>query len=361
MRILDRYVARQLLPVWVWCLTVFVFLSCLIDLFEHLDEILRYHIPAQTVAQYYLNFMPMVIVRASPIALLLGASFVVMRLSRHQELLAMNASGTSLVRASVPFAFVGWLVSLCIFGINDLVVPRTSAVYERLRQDVFRGTPSKHQIENVAIMDTFNRLYHARSLDLKAKELQDLTVLEHDWHNRPTKSLYASRAVWTKHGWLLLYGTIYRIGPGGKLGGEPEPFTERLITFPVTPQSFTQPEARPDTMRYAQLRLLITRLKQARMTNVRRYRVELLAKITMPMMNLVMGLIGFAGSTQLQPRSNLRGLGTSLGWGVLYYLAVAIGQGVGKEGFLFLPAVVAVSAPHLLAVWWCLRTLKCSQ
>ena len=41
MRILDRYAVRQLVPVWLWCLCVFLFLSCVIDLFEHLDEILR--------------------------------------------------------------------------------------------------------------------------------------------------------------------------------------------------------------------------------------------------------------------------------------------------------------------------------
>ena len=44
MRILDRYVARQILPVWGWCLATFMLLSCLIDLFGHLDEIVRYQI-----------------------------------------------------------------------------------------------------------------------------------------------------------------------------------------------------------------------------------------------------------------------------------------------------------------------------
>ena len=238
MRILDRYAARQLVPIWVWCLVLFLFLSCLIDLFEHLDEIYRYHIPAETVLRYYLNFIPFVFVRASPLALLLAAAFVATRLARHQELLAMNASGTSLLRAGVPFLFVGWLASLCVFAVNDLVVPGTTRVYERLRRDAFRGQPSEGVLENVALMDAFNRLYHARQLDLPAQELRDLTVLEHDRENRPTKSLYASRAIWTRHGWLLLHGTIYRAGPTGALLGEPEPFVERLISYPVTPESF---------------------------------------------------------------------------------------------------------------------------
>lgn len=359
MRILDRYAVRQLLPVWLWCLIVFVFLSCLIDLFEHLEEILRYHISARTVLRYYLSFTPFVIVRASPLALLFGSAFVATRLVRHQELLAMSASGTSLLRAGVPFLFVGWLASLCIFVVNDCVVPRTTVLYEQIRRDAFRGRAANQITENVAIMDAFNRLYHARQLDLKAKELHDLTILEHDWHNRPTKTLYASRAVWTPHhGWLLLHGTIYRVGPRGVLRGDPEPFVERLIAYPVTPESFGQPEMRPETMRYAQLRLLILRLKQTGIVNVRRYQVELVSKLTSPMMNLVVCLIGFAGSTQPQLRGHLKGLGMSLGWGVLYYVFVAIGQGIGREGLFFMPVLVAVWAPHLLTVWWCFRTLR---
>src|SRR3989338_8290840 len=152
MRILDRYSVTQLLPVWLWCLCVFLFLSCVIDLFEHLDEILRYHIPVGTVARYYLNFLPLIFVKASPLALLLSSAFVASRLSRHQELLAMNASGTSLLRASVPFLFVGWFASLAVFVVNDFVVPGTSKVYERIRRDAFRSADAEDVIENVTIM-----------------------------------------------------------------------------------------------------------------------------------------------------------------------------------------------------------------
>ena len=358
MRILDRYAVRQLLPVWLWCLVVFIFLSCLIDLFEHLDEILRYHIPVQTIVAYYLNFTPLVFVRASPLALLLSGAFVASRLSRHQEFLAMNASGTSLLRASVPFLFVGWLASLCVFVVNDRVVPRTTIAYEEIKEEAFRGSDDVSIFENVAVTDAFNRLYHARQLDMHTKELADLTVLEHDLRNTPTKSLYANRAIWTPHGWLLLYGTIYRVGPKGVLRGNPEPFVERLITYPVTPETFRRPAARPETMRFGQLRLLISRLRQIGLSNVRRYQVELCSKLTLPLMNVVVCLIAFAGSTQQKLRGNLQGLGLSLGWGLLYYVAVGCGDGIGKRGLLSIPVVVAVSLPHIFAVWWGLNVLR---
>jgi len=361
MRILDRYVVKQVLPVWIWCLIVFIFMSCLIDLFEHLEEIIRFRIPMETVLAYYLNFVPFVFVRASPLALLLSAAFIASRLSRHQELLAMNASGTSLLRASVPFVFVGWLASLSVFIVNERIVPTTSAAYESIKRETFEAHKGTNTMENVAVIDTFNRLYHARTLDLGANELSDLTILEHDWHNHPTKSVYAQRAIWTKHGWLLLYGNISRLEPNGAMRGEPEPFVERLITYPVTPESFRQPEAHPETMRFGQLRLLMSRLKQIGLTNVRRYEVELISKVATPLMNLVVCLIAFAWSTPLQLRGNLRGLGLSLAWGLAYYVTVGIGEGLGKRGLLFLPAMLPALAPHAMAVWWSLRAVRRTQ
>jgi len=358
MRILDRYAVRQLVPVWVWCLVVFIFLSCVIDLFEHLDEILRYHINTKILLTYYANFTPFVFVKASPLALLLSAAFVASRLSRHQEFLAMNASGTSLLRASVPFLFVGWLASLIVFLVNDLVVPKTSVVYEEIQQEYFKGIGKVETLESVAVTDNFNRLYHANRLNLKTHELSNLTILEHDLHNHPIKSLFTPRAIYTQHGWLLLSGTIYRVGLKGTLLGDPESFVERLISYPVTPESFRRPQMNPETMRFGQLRLLITRLKQIGLTNVRRYAVELWSKLTLPLMNLIVCFLAFAGSTQPQLRGNLRGLGLSLAWGLLYYIGVGFGEGAAKKGLLLLPVVIGVWAPHAFAVWWGLKKLR---
>ena len=124
---------------------------------------------------------------------------------------------------------------------------------------------------------------------------------------------------------------------------------ERLIEFPVTPESFRQPENEPETLRISQLRRLITQLRSMGITNLRRFTTEQASKITLPLMNVVMCLIGFVGGArQRHTRGHLRGLGSGLGWGVLYYLAVAIGQGISKEGFI--PVALAVSVPHVGAV-----------
>lgn len=356
MRLLDRYVVRELLPAWLWCLLVFTCLGCFVDLFGRLDEIIRYRVAAGEVGRYYLHFVPLLFVQASPLALLLACAFITMRLCRHQELLAMAASGTSLLRAAVPVAFVGWVASVAVFVVNNRIVPQSTRVYERMRIEIFRGQASGDVIENVALMDEENRLYHARTLSPADQELRNLIVLEHDARNTPVRSLYADRAIWTRHGWLLLYGTLYHMGPGGQVLGEPERFQERLLPLPVTIDSFLEPEARPETMRYSQLRRLIARMRDRKVGDTRRYRVDLAGKVTLPMMNLLIALIGFAGSTQLQVRGNLRGLGLSLGWGMAYYLGVATCHAVTKQWPI--PVPLGVWAPHAVALWWVLKRLN---
>ncbi len=94
------------------------------------------------------------------------------------------------------------------------------------------------------------------------------------------------------------------------------------------------------------------------MVNTRPQTVELASKLTLPLMNLIIAFIGFAGSTQPQLRGQLRGLGMSLGWGVVYYLGVGLFEGIGKKGLFWIPAWLAVWMPHGLAIWWCLRVIR---
>ena len=357
MRILDRYETRQLVPVWVWCLVVFLFLSILIDLFEHLDEILRYAIPPGTVAQYYVSFLPLIFVRACPLALLLSTAFVATRMVRYQELLAMNAGGQSRLRASVPFLFVGWLVSVMVFGVNDRIVPPSAATYQRLRDEVFRGTKTKDERleKNVATMDDANRLYHARVYDSIKRECQGLTIIEQDALNRPRKTISARRAILTDNGWELYQGTISRTDADGTVSESPEGFEYRRMQFPVTAAAFAQPDTELEALSFRQLRLLIDRLRTIGITNTRRYVVELAAKVTLPLMNLIVCFIGFVAATKPTSRGRLQELGVSLGWGIIYYIGVATSMGMGKQGLL--PVMVAVWAPHILAVALCVRAV----
>jgi lipopolysaccharide export LptBFGC system permease protein LptF len=78
-------------------------------------------------------------------------------------------------------------------------------------------------------------------------------------------------------------------------------------------------------------------------------------------MNLVVCLIAFTGSSRPQLRGNLKGLGISLGLGILYYVLVGFWEGIGRRGFLAIPVVVAAWLPHFIAVGLCVYNLRRSR
>jgi lipopolysaccharide export LptBFGC system permease protein LptF len=55
MRLLDRYLFRHALIPLMFCLLGFVSLTVIIDVFGHLDEIMKRNIPWRIVGEYYLH------------------------------------------------------------------------------------------------------------------------------------------------------------------------------------------------------------------------------------------------------------------------------------------------------------------
>jgi lipopolysaccharide export system permease protein len=61
-----------------------------------------------------------------PVSLLLALLMALTQHTRNNELTAMRAAGISLWRICVPYFIVGLLASAALFGLNELVVPRST-------------------------------------------------------------------------------------------------------------------------------------------------------------------------------------------------------------------------------------------
>ena len=206
MRILDRYLVRQFILPCLWCLMTFVVMTVIVDLFEHLDEIVSRHIPFEMCLRYYASFIPLIYVKTSPMAMLIATTFVLGNLHRHQEIIAMKASGISLAHIISPLVALGLLASASVFAVNEYVVPSASRIYERLQQEAFERPQQGEQQrlrENVTLLGRHNRLFHAQRFDPVNCTLFDLTVLEHDEEGALTGKIFAQQAQWDGQRWRL--------------------------------------------------------------------------------------------------------------------------------------------------------------
>ena len=125
MRLLDRYLLRELLTPLGYCLCGFLLLWITSDVFVKLGEFQRKGLVARDIAEYYLFMLPGFLVFVLPIALLLAMLYALTNHARHQEITAIRAAGVSLWRLSLPYFGVGLLASLTLFASNELWVPQS--------------------------------------------------------------------------------------------------------------------------------------------------------------------------------------------------------------------------------------------
>jgi lipopolysaccharide export system permease protein len=135
MRLLDRYLLRELLIPLGYCLCGFLIFWISSDLFVTLGDFQRRGLVARDIAEYYAVVTPGFLVVVLPIALLLALLYALTNHSRHNEITAMRAAGVSLWRLSLPYLGVGLVASLALLGINELWAPQSDemakAILER--------------------------------------------------------------------------------------------------------------------------------------------------------------------------------------------------------------------------------------
>jgi lipopolysaccharide export system permease protein len=126
MRLLDRYLFRELLTPLAYILGALLVLGNCFSLFGELQELQDRKLHFLDVIEYCVAITPEFLVMILPITLLLALLYTLTDLSRSNQITAMRAAGISLWRICAPYFFVGCALSMVLFGLNEFLVPRSS-------------------------------------------------------------------------------------------------------------------------------------------------------------------------------------------------------------------------------------------
>jgi lipopolysaccharide export system permease protein len=133
MRLLDRYLLRELLVPLGYCLSGFLLLWVVSDLITELSGLQEKKLNAADIAQYYLVKTPEFLVMVLPMALLLAMLYTLTNHARHNEITAIRAAGISLWRLCLPYLTVGLVASMVVFWLNEFCVPQSADAAEQIR------------------------------------------------------------------------------------------------------------------------------------------------------------------------------------------------------------------------------------
>ena len=351
--LLDRYVLRYFLSSYAICLVTLALLFVIGDAFGRIEAFIEASGPAWLAfLRYYGAMLPVVYERFGAFVTLAGAMFAIARLERNNEVLPIKAGGVSVFRAVLPVL----IASAAIGGLSvldtELVIP---ALAERIREA--EQWQSRVEIHPGVLRDKAGNTLFAELYLPATRELRWVTFRVHDAEGREAWTAYADRARWIARGerngyWLLEDGLVRNYA--GEEPGPPPIVPQREIGRGV-PQDLDRPEPseglpllgpirssiRPIDIESLGERIsLLTfgelKAQYRRQPYLHRLRVQLHARITMPLSHLILCLIGlpFVLRGEGGGRTIFLGLLALIATCAAFFVVTFIFHDIGSDGFL---------------------------
>ena len=181
MRILDRYILKELLGPFLFGICVFS--SILVGtgpLFRIAKYISQYGASLWTCIKLLTLSLPGIIALTFPMAVLLASLMAFGRLSSSSEIVAMKCGGLSFYRLATPVLLLAFGVSLFSMAFNEVLVPRANEAYSYIvHYEIMKNTRPKSQ-EHIVIKDIvggeLERLTYARSFDEEISMMRGVTI-----------------------------------------------------------------------------------------------------------------------------------------------------------------------------------------
>ncbi|MBF0511963.1 MAG: LptF/LptG family permease [Candidatus Omnitrophica bacterium] len=344
MRILDRYILKSIIFTFIGTVVTFAFLFILIDMFGNLQDFISKSVSIPVIIKYYISFLPSIIVQTSTMACLISVLFTYSSLNANNEIIAIRASGLNFWQITRPALVFALFISALVFLVNEKFVPQSSMINQDIRDTEIKVIPSqkgkgKPVIRNLTFYGLKNRLYFIDTFNPNTNELNGITIIGHDNHQNLVQKIVALKGKWTGIAWkfyncqITQYNGAMPNSPGRMLIS-----AEKLMDIREAPKDFVKQRMEVSAMNLKQLHDYIKRFSgSGAIKTINNLRVDLQQKITFPLRNFIIVLIGlpFALMTVGKRKAmTFTSIAIALVIGFLYYVSDAVGLALAKGGTL---------------------------
>lgn len=237
-RILDRYLIRSFLGPFFLCIGGITGLMVIMDLLQNASDFAGYGFSG--VFLYYLGQMPRILVAITEAALLLATLFALGKMSRHHELMAMNASGISVFRMLLPLLVTGLWCSLAMLAMNYQLAPEANRVLEETRRNNGGPLARETAVYNVLYRnrEALRTWYlHSVPYDLRNDNpMREVYVWQQNAAGDLSGAWFARRGLWDPETgvWQLFEVVTYTFPGTGEPRRSEQPALE-ISTWPESP------------------------------------------------------------------------------------------------------------------------------
>ena len=152
MRLLNRYILRQLLTPFFFSLFVIVFILFTQFLLRAIDRFLGKGLDLPTIFEYLFLNLGWITALAVPMAVLVAALMSFGQMSEDNEIGAMRSSGISFMTIIKPAIIVGFIIASILILFSAFIMPEMNFKARMLSGDIYRKRPDMN-IEPGYFMD----------------------------------------------------------------------------------------------------------------------------------------------------------------------------------------------------------------
>ncbi len=218
MKILDRYIIRQLIAPFIGSLCVVMFVLVMDFLLDILNLIISKGVPPWAVGELFVFNLAWMITLAVPMASLVASLMVYGRMAGDQEIVAMSSVGLPLQRLMAPGIFLMALLSILMIFFNDSITPIANYRAKQMMVEIHRKKPMAAIQARVFIEDFPNMVLYTDKVDDRAGKLYGIKIFEKQRTGKPRTIIapegevkYDPRADAIK--FTLFNGEIHEIDP----------------------------------------------------------------------------------------------------------------------------------------------------
>jgi lipopolysaccharide export system permease protein len=258
-RLLDRYVIRNFLQAYVYCIAGFISIWLIFDVSDNISTFLEDRVSTGAIVRYYIAQIPQVVIVLLPVALLLALLFCLGRMSRTNEIVSMLGAGISIPRVIAPLAVLGLLTTIGSTALNYSLAPHASFA----RKAILEGGSRRQQMGitgQIFRNRTDDRTWFVQQFFPNSTAFTTLQVMQQDENDNILATYYASTAVYHPENktWELRKGReVHYDGSGNIVGAED--FDSRTISnWSETPFRLSSANLRAEYLGVPELRDYLT-------------------------------------------------------------------------------------------------------
>jgi len=345
MSIIAKYLVREMMKYFGFMLAAVITLYLVVDFFDRIDNFIDADLPAARMLYYLWLQIPIVIVRITPVGVMLATLIAFGLMNRHFEIFALKACGLT-PRAFVrPAVVVGAVACLGLFVISETLMPVAAGEANRIWLTEVKKRSAVSTREKNIWISGHRSIYFISYFNPKTLEISGVTLNFFDEQFNLIRRVDARKGKFESGNWRLFDMMEQRFEP--ETASQSVQFQESgFEALDFLPDDLKRAAKTSEEMNVVELADYIDAV-ESEGYDVTPYRVDFHAKFALPVACIILSIVGTAIALKRGRPLNLA-VGVALGMGIvfIFWVVYSFCLSLGYGGLI--PAPVAAWTANLI-------------